>query len=288
MSVTRSFLALFAVSLGMLITALAVGTIFILGPVFWLICRPFGWRNPIECVPAWWGHAITEACFVGIMGVKIRRSFRMRPIDRDRPVILMCNHPSLLAVPIFMSMAAQAVGPRLVGVGRKELLYVPFVGWPLWIINAAIFITRHKPKKAFDELRRAFPLAAKRGAAVYIFPDKHRPTLSAIARDHAEYATRISGVHTWEYTPVPRKGGLGQLLQTAGSRVTVINMTLGFSAYDGDAFRPDRLVGETFFALASDRLSFSPNPDVLERQLNAEWGRKNAHLRHWRTPSRAS
>lgn len=283
MIIARWIRAFIAVIFAALYTAIAVSTMFTFGPVFRLICWPFSWRNPVDRVPAWWGHMITEICYEKILGMTVHRGFQMRSIDQDRPIILMCNHPTFLTVPFFVSMAAKAVGPHLVGVARWEMLFVPFVGWPLWIMNAAIFIKRDKKEEAFDELRRAFPIAARRGAAIYIFPDKHRPTYDAIARDRVKYYRRIKGMEHWHYTPVPRTGGMSQLLHAAGPHAVVVNMTIGCSVYDGDALRPDRLVGEKLFAIARNRRTYSSDPALLEQQLNAEWARKNRILRHWRS-----
>jgi 1-acyl-sn-glycerol-3-phosphate acyltransferase len=66
-------------------------------------------------------------------------------VERDRPYIFVSNHQSTLDIPIlFMAIPADASM-----VAKKQLIYVPFIGWYMWIARF-VFVDRGNQRTRFS------------------------------------------------------------------------------------------------------------------------------------------
>jgi 1-acyl-sn-glycerol-3-phosphate acyltransferase len=85
-----------------------------------------------------------------------------------QPVIFMSNHESQLDPPILIA----ALPLPAVYIAKKELQYVPFIGWAAWIAGV-IFIDRGDRERAIRSIHDA-ALQIRGGKNVVIFPEGTR------------------------------------------------------------------------------------------------------------------
>jgi 1-acyl-sn-glycerol-3-phosphate acyltransferase len=91
------------------------------------------------------------------------------PIRGGRqPVIFMSNHESQLDPPILIA----ALPVPAVYIAKKEVKYLPFVGWAAWIAGV-IFIDRGDRDRAINSIHEA-ALQIRGGKNVVIFPEGTR------------------------------------------------------------------------------------------------------------------
>jgi 1-acyl-sn-glycerol-3-phosphate acyltransferase len=84
------------------------------------------------------------------------------------PAVFICNHESLMDV-VFMP----ALLPRTVRmVAKRELLYVPFVGWA-FAAGGAMLVDRSKPRQALRNLLKELDRLPK-GWSLFVFPEGTR------------------------------------------------------------------------------------------------------------------
>ena len=86
-----------------------------------------------------------------------------------RPCIFVCNHQSLLDVPVL----ARAYKPGAVVIAKKELVNIPFFGW-LYDVTGNIRIDRKNTQHAVGRLKEAEDAIRERRVAVWIFPEGTR------------------------------------------------------------------------------------------------------------------
>jgi 1-acyl-sn-glycerol-3-phosphate acyltransferase len=89
-------------------------------------------------------------------------------VDWKRPHIYAMNHQSAFDVPA----AFAALPANLRFVAKHSLLYVPFLGWYMWI-TGMIFVNRSSRSRAVASLRRAGE-RIRRGANILVFPEGTR------------------------------------------------------------------------------------------------------------------
>ena len=197
--------------------------------------------------------------------------------------ILIANHPSMIGAMFFLAFVSKFVSTQLVWIGKSEHLWNPFIGWPLWLIDGAIFIYRAAREQALAAIGLKVPFAAAQGAVIGIFPDSSRPTSSAIAKNHARHAARGVDVSQFPHTLVPSSGGVAEILDgVRGRKVIIINVTAGFNRPDtryGDIFG---LVGSTYFFHVEVLENFPAGLDERRAALIALWVEKNQRLCHWK------
>lgn len=91
------------------------------------------------------------------------------PIREGRqPVIFMSNHESQLDPPMLIG----ALPVPAVYIAKKELKYVPFIGWAAWVAGV-IFIDRGDRERAIRSIREAAD-QIRGGKSVVIFPEGTR------------------------------------------------------------------------------------------------------------------
>ena len=88
--------------------------------------------------------------------------------DGRQPVIFMSNHESQMDPPILIA----ALPVPAVFIAKKELQYVPFVGWAAWAAGV-IFIDRGNRERSIQSIRNAAQ-EIRTGKNVVIFPEGTR------------------------------------------------------------------------------------------------------------------
>lgn len=90
-------------------------------------------------------------------------------LHAHRPCIFICNHQSVLDVPIL----AQVFAPGSVVIAKKELKKIPFFGW-LYVVTGNILIDRADNRSAVGRLKEVEEAILRRKVAVWIFPEGTR------------------------------------------------------------------------------------------------------------------
>ena len=102
-----------------------------------------------------------------IAGAKLSVS-GVENIPKDKPAIYVANHCSHLDIGVLCRVAPV----NLHFIGKKELAWIPIVGWYMYI-TGHIFIDRRDRRKAVTSLRAA-ALKIKSGKNVIMFPEGTR------------------------------------------------------------------------------------------------------------------
>ncbi len=140
----------------------------LIGFLLWPL--PFEWRYKV--ISQW---AIVNLWFVEkICGV----SYQVEGLENipDEPCIIMCKHQSA-----WETLALQAIFPPQVWVLKRELLWIPFFGWGLAVLNP-IAIDRKAGRKALNQVLEQGKKRLDSGAWVVIFPEGTRVPVGEIGR----------------------------------------------------------------------------------------------------------
>ncbi|MBX7152258.1 1-acyl-sn-glycerol-3-phosphate acyltransferase [bacterium] len=151
-TVLRSFLLAFN---GILFTIIMMLTAIMVGCFF-----PFG--KVMYTLEHFWARTL-----IRMAGIKTHVS-GLESLRPDKTYIFICNHQSLFDIPLLMTFAPR----QLRMIHKKELSWVPLLGFVLWVLKF-IPIDRGHREKAIQSLERA----AKRihdGINVVIFADGTR------------------------------------------------------------------------------------------------------------------
>lgn len=157
--------------------------------------------------PMWMGQVMLFVVYRGILDMKIvvERDALPAP-DHEGGIVAVSNH---LPTAIMMLLGAHfelLVGKALVFVAKREHLWNPFIGWPLFVTGLGIFIDRAKGSRARVVIRAAVDWVTGRGLALGVLADKSRPTEEAIQADRDEFKGRVPRLDEYQYTGVPRTG----------------------------------------------------------------------------------
>ncbi len=132
----------------------------LIGFLLWPL--PFEWRYKV--ISQW---AVLNLWFLDkICGV----CYQVEGLDKipDAPSIIMCKHQSA-----WETLALQAIFPPQVWVLKRELLWIPFFGWGLAVLNP-IAIDRNAGRKALNQVLEQGKERLASGAWVVIFPEGTR------------------------------------------------------------------------------------------------------------------
>lgn len=230
----------------------------------------------INHAPKWAGKLLVAVVYRLILGMKIVREGEKIPHD-GRPTIIIGNHPVLLLIMIFVAYVQDITGTPFMIVAKWEHLYKPWLGWPLWFARLGIFIKRAQRADALAVLRRQWAAALRRAMGLLIFVDQSRPTAEKIADDHKKYRDGVPNIEDFQFTLLPRKGGIGQLLDEAPSNVRVIDITSECSVPATRWQDVYRLAGSAFLIHVEDVTHQIPrDPTAREAWLVERWRWKNA------------
>lgn len=109
-----------------------------------------------------WGPAL---CYITGSTITIANEERL---DLSKPHIYVLNHQSTLDI----AVAFTVIQTPLRFVAKKELSYVPFLGWYMNAMGM-VFVDRKRSKKAIESLKRAGELI-RNGADIVAYPEGTR------------------------------------------------------------------------------------------------------------------
>lgn len=121
-----------------------------------------GRRVPLAMARHFWGPGLLKGA-----GATLEISGREN-IDPKTPYVFVANHQSMIDIPV--AFAAIPVNVRFVL--KRELFYVPFIGWYAWAMGM-VFIDRKQRQQAVQTLQRAAS-TVRDGASVIAFPEGTR------------------------------------------------------------------------------------------------------------------
>lgn len=120
-----------------------------------------------QTIPLMFANYIWAPVLVGITGSKIEVQ-GLEDIDIDKPHVYVFCHQSTLDI----AVAFCAIRRPIRFIAKRELLYVPFLGWYVWAMGM-IMINRGRSEKAIATLRKAGEVI-RNGASVFAFPEGTR------------------------------------------------------------------------------------------------------------------
>lgn len=112
-------------------------------------------------------RTLFSSVLIRIAGIKLS-TFGAENVPKNRPVIFVANHCSHLDIVCL----CRSVPVNLHFIGKKELIWMPVVGWYMFIAGH-IFIDRSNRKKAVLSLRKAAE-KIKNGKCVVMYPEGTR------------------------------------------------------------------------------------------------------------------
>lgn len=102
-----------------------------------------------------------------IAGVKLT-TYGVENVPKGKPVIFVANHCSHLDIGVLCRIAPV----NLHFIGKKELIWIPIVGWYMFIAGH-IMIDRSNKRKAVESLKKA-AIKIKNGKSVAMYPEGTR------------------------------------------------------------------------------------------------------------------
>jgi 1-acyl-sn-glycerol-3-phosphate acyltransferase len=94
--------------------------------------------------------------------------------DSRRPAIFIANHSSFFDPPLLIS----TLPSRPVFIVKKELAWVPFLGWVIWLAGF-IFVDRHRKRQAVKSVKSA-AARIREGQSIAAFPEGTRTRTGSI------------------------------------------------------------------------------------------------------------
>lgn len=181
----------------------------------------------------------------------------------ERPHIFVSNHQSTIDIPALF--AALPVGFRFVA--KKALMYVPFLGWYMWLARF-VFVDRANHRDAVASLEKA-ARQVRGGISIVMFPEGTRSESRRVMRFKKgpfalamkagiplvpvaiEGSGKLMPKNSWNITPGPIKVMVGRpidptpfgddrdaLLKAVRDEVVALNLRLGGLGGDSDASGP--------------------------------------------------
>jgi len=132
-----------------------------------VVSKPFGFRALWFWAKTWSAFVLGSARFFCGIRVEIRGAEHM-PQDA---CVVMAKHQSALE-----TIAMPLLVPPYVWVLKRELFYIPFFGWALWVANA-IAIRRGNPREAIKQVNDQGCRFLQEGRWVVIFPEGTRSSV---------------------------------------------------------------------------------------------------------------
>lgn len=167
-------------------------------------------------------------------GIKLKVT-GLENIQVGEPYIFVANHLSALDIPVLF----RAVPLNLHFVAKKEVMWMPFVGWYMWA-TGMIFIDRSNRDKAKVSLEKAGELI-KNGKHVIMFPEgtrsrnfdvmpfKKGPFVLSTQAGVAMLPVAISGTEAvlsgWRWLPFQPQNIVSVAIGPAMANLTQMDMT---------------------------------------------------------------
>jgi len=119
-------------------------------------------KIPVVMARTWWSPGILWACGVEL---EVEGTASVKP---GSSYVFVSNHASYLDIPLLF----RAIPKNLYFVAKKEIKWVPFVGWYM-AATGMIFVDRTNRSKSVESLKKA-ALLIKKGKSVLMFPEGTR------------------------------------------------------------------------------------------------------------------
>lgn len=172
----------------------------IITPIFaTLVILMFPLSNIARCrMASYWAH-----CALFWLKVTCNLDFEVRGRENipNHPSIILCKHQSA-----WETIALQVIFPPQIWVMKRELLYIPFLGWA-WMALSAIPIDRSAGREALKKLVTHGKDRLAKGLWVVIFPEGTRIAPGARAKYHIGGAWLATHTQT-TVVPVAHNAGL--------------------------------------------------------------------------------
>ncbi|CDO94151.1 unnamed protein product [Kluyveromyces dobzhanskii CBS 2104] len=113
----------------------------------------------------------TARCFYGVMGFVLGIKIVVSNSDRlnDLPAIFVSNHQSELDI----LMLGKTFPPGCTVTAKKQLKYVPFLGW-FMSLSGTLFLDRSNREKAIKVLNDSLASMKREKRAIWVFPEGTR------------------------------------------------------------------------------------------------------------------
>lgn len=172
----------------------------IITPIFaMLVILMFPFTNIARCrMASYWAH-----CALFWLKLTCNLGFEVRGRENipNHPSIILCKHQSA-----WETIALQVIFPPQIWVMKRELLYIPFLGWA-WMALSAIPIDRSAGREALKKLVAHGKDRLAKGLWVVIFPEGTRIAPGARAKYHIGGAWLATHTQT-TVVPVAHNAGL--------------------------------------------------------------------------------
>ena len=172
----------------------------IITPLFaLLVILMFPFSNIARCRAAsYWAH-----CALFWLKATCNLGFEVRGSENipNHPSIILCKHQSA-----WETIALQVIFPPQIWVMKRELLYIPFLGWA-WMALSAIPIDRSAGREALKKLVSHGKDRLAKGLWVVIFPEGTRIAPGTRAKYHIGGAWLATHTQT-TVVPVAHNAGL--------------------------------------------------------------------------------
>lgn len=159
-----------------------------------LMLLPYRYRRIIT---AWNRFSIFWLSFC--CGIKVE--IRGYTDSLDKPVVVIANHQSSWET-LFLQYHFHPIATIL----KKELLYIPFMGWGLQALRS-IAIDRSNPRKAIKQVREKGQARIDEGISVLVFPQGTRQEYGSDGGNYARSGADIAIAAGVAIVPVSHNAG---------------------------------------------------------------------------------
>lgn len=199
--------------------------------VFWLlVCFPLAMLAMLVTLDPgasiWWARRVWSPVLLWAGGARLQVQGREH-VDPRRPTLYISNHQSTIDIPVLF----MAIPANLRFVAKKQLAYVPLMGWYM-AVAGYIFVDRGNRAKAIASLERAAQRIRKGVSLIMyaegtrspdgrILPFKKGPFQLALKSGVAVCPVTIEGSgklmpkNRWTITPGPIKVKIGAPIDTS-------------------------------------------------------------------------
>jgi len=162
-------------------------------------------------------RTVFPSVFKLLAGIKIE-TFGKENIHKEQPAIYVANHCSHLDI----GCLCLSLPINLHFIGKKELAWVPIVGWYMYVAGH-IFIDRSNKKKAFESLRKA-AVKIRKGKNVVVYPEGTRSKTGELG-EFKKGAFHLALMANVPIVPVHIKGTF-EVWSTNNFKITPGNVTV--------------------------------------------------------------
>ncbi|MDQ6994361.1 MAG: lysophospholipid acyltransferase family protein [Mariprofundaceae bacterium] len=134
-----------------------------------IVSRPFGYAASWFWAKAWTHSVLFSLRLICGIRIKIEGQEHLP----KEACVLMAKHQSALE-----TIAMPMLIPPYVWILKRELFYIPFFGWTLWVLDA-IAIRRNNPREAIKQVNKQGIKFLKQGKWVVVFPEGTRSNLGS-------------------------------------------------------------------------------------------------------------